>query len=201
MKYNSLRNGYTPGTFVSLDEDVTIDINGEETTFPAGTYYGDIEQAQIDADGVKIKVWDSTADEGNGSSDGFDGWYSPENAMEELNTAIDELKADGVTIDADNPVVLDLPYASNDERYTNMANAYKQSLEASLEGLVKVNLVAANSNDEWYYAGYYTSYGYEANYDIYDLSGWGPDYGDPKTYLDTFLPDYAGYMVRTLGIF
>ena len=201
LKYNSLRNGYTPGTFVSLDEDVTIDINGEETTFPAGTYYGEIEQAQIDADGVKIKVWDSTADEGNGSSDGFDGWYSPENAMEELNTAIDELKADGVTIDADNPVVLDLPYASNDERYTNMANAYKQSLEASLEGLVKVNLVAANSNDEWYYAGYYTSYGYEANYDIYDLSGWGPDYGDPKTYLDTFLPDYAGYMVRTLGIF
>ena len=201
LKYNSLRNGYTPGTFVSLDEDVTIDINGEETTFPAGTYYGEIEQAQIDADGVKIKVWDPTADEGNGSSDGFDGWYSPENAMEELNTAIDELKADGVTIDADNPVVLDLPYASNDERYTNMANAYKQSLEASLEGLVKVNLVAANSNDEWYYAGYYTSYGYEANYDIYDLSGWGPDYGDPKTYLDTFLPDYAGYMVRTLGIF
>ncbi|MCI5919419.1 MAG: peptide ABC transporter substrate-binding protein [Roseburia sp.] len=201
LKYNSLRNGYTPGTFVSLDEDVTIDINGEETTFPAGTYYGEIEQAQIDADGVKIKVWDSTADEGNGSSDGFDGWYSPENAMEELNTAIDELKADGVTIDTDNPVVLDLPYASNDERYTNMANAYKQSLEASLEGLVKVNLVAANSNDEWYYAGYYTSYGYEANYDIYDLSGWGPDYGDPKTYLDTFLPDYAGYMVRTLGIF
>ena len=201
LKYTSLRNGYTPGTFVSLEEDVTIDINGEETTFPAGTYYGEIEQAQIDADGVKIKVWDSTADEGNGSSDGFDGWYSPENAMEELNTAIDELKADGVTIDTDNPVVLDLPYASNDEKYTNMANAYKQSLEASLEGLVKVNLVEAKSYDEWYYAGYYTSYGYEANYDIYDLSGWGPDYGDPKTYLDTFLPDYAGYMVRTLGIF
>ena len=201
LKETSLRNGYTPGNFVSLEEDVTIDINGEETTFPAGTYYGEIEQAQIDADGVKIKVWDPTADDGNGSSDGFDGWYSPENAMEELNTAIEELKADGVTIDADNPVVLDLPYASNDERYTNAANAYKQSLEASLEGLVKVNLVEAKSYDEWYYAGYYTSYGYEANYDIYDLSGWGPDYGDPKTYLDTFLPDYAGYMVRTLGIF
>ena len=201
LKETSLRNGYTPGNFVSLEEDVTIDINGEETTFPAGTYYGEIEQAQIDADGVKIKVWDPTADEGNGSSDGFDGWYSPENAMEELNTAIEELKADGVTIDADNPVVLDLPYASNDERYTNAANAYKQSLETSLEGLVKVNLVEAKSYDEWYYAGYYTSYGYEANYDIYDLSGWGPDYGDPKTYLDTFLPDYAGYMVRTLGIF
>ena len=42
---------------------------------------------------------------------------------------------------------------------------------------------------------------YEANYDIYDLSGWGPDYGDPSTYLDTFLPDYAGYMIKCIGIF
>jgi len=33
------------------------------------------------------------------------------------------------------------------------------------------------------------------------VSGWGPDYGDPQTYLDTFLPDYAGYMVKCTGIF
>ena len=62
LKYNSLRNGYTPGTFVSLDEDVTIDINGEETTFPAGTYYGEIEQAQIDADDFKIKITNTTTE-------------------------------------------------------------------------------------------------------------------------------------------
>ena len=67
--------------------------------------------------------------------------------------------------------------------------------------MVKINLVEAKSFDEWQYAGYFTSYGYESNYDIYDLSGWGADYGDPKTYLDTFLPDYAGYVVKSLGIF
>ena len=43
--------------------------------------------------------------------------------------------------------------------------------------------------------------GAEANYDLYDLSGWGPDYGDPQTYLDTMLDGYAGYMVKCLGIF
>ena len=52
-----------------------------------------------------------------------------------------------------------------------------------------------------YYAGYYISAGYEANYDIYDLSGWGPDYGDPQTYLSAMLPWYEGYMTRMLGIF
>lgn len=201
LKYNALRNSYTPGNFVSLTEDVTVSINGTDTTFEAGTYYGEIVQAQIDADGVKMTVWDPKADDGNGSSDGFDGWYNVDNAVEELNTAIEELKEDGVTIDKENPIVIDLPYASNDENYTNKANAYKQSLEASLDGLVTVNLVEAKSYDEWYYAGYYTSYGYESNYDIYDLSGWGPDYGDPSTYLDTFLPEYAGYMIRCIGIY
>jgi ABC-type oligopeptide transport system substrate-binding subunit len=39
------------------------------------------------------------------------------------------------------------------------------------------------------------------NADMMDVSGWGPDYGDPQTYLDTMLPDYAGYMVKSIGIF
>ena len=77
LKYASMRNSFTPGNFVSLEEEVTVDINGTATTFPAGTYYGEIMQAQIDADGVKIKVWDSTANDGAGSSDGFDGWLGP----------------------------------------------------------------------------------------------------------------------------
>ena len=51
------------------------------------------------------------------------------------------------------------------------------------------------------YAGYRTSYGYEANYDIYDVSGWGPDYGDPQSYLDTMLPLYAGYMTKCIGVY
>jgi peptide/nickel transport system substrate-binding protein/oligopeptide transport system substrate-binding protein len=81
-----------------------------------------------------------------------------------------------------------------------MAQVYKQSLESILEG-VKVNLTECVTSDEWYYCGYYTESGNEANYDMYDLSGWGPDYGDPQTYLDTFLSDYAGYMVKCIGIY
>lgn len=201
LKLASLRNSYTPGNFVSLSEDVTVDINGTATTFPAGTYYGAVMQAQIDADGVAITVWDSAAEAGNGSSDGFDGWYNPENAASEMALAIEELAAAGVEISAENPIYIDLPYFSGSESRSNMANVYKQSLETVLEGKVIVNLVACVESAEWYYSGYYTTYGYEANYDMYDLSGWGPDYGDPATYLDTFLPDYAGYMVKCIGIY
>lgn len=201
LKYTSMINSYTPGTFVYLEEDVTVDINGTATTFEAGTYYGEIMQAQIDADGVAMKVWDPTADGGIGSSAGFDGWYNPDNAMAELNAAIEELAAIGIEVSAENPIYVDLPYFSGSEAYGNRANAYKQSIESVLGGAVIMNLVECVDSAAWYYAGYYTNYGYEANYDVYDVSGWGPDYGDPQTYLDTFLPDYAGYMVKCIGVF
>ena len=197
LKYTSLRNTFTPGYFVSLSKDTTIQINGTDTTFPAGTYYGEIVQKQIDADGVKIKVWDAE----NKTSDGFDGWYNPENAVEELNTAIEELAEDGITIDESNPIQIEYPYPSAVEVYTNKANSYKKSVEAALGGKVVINLVDAVDLDGWYYAGYYANYGYEANYDVYDVSGWSPDFGDPCSYLDTMLPDYEGYMTKCFGIF
>ena len=197
LKYTSLRNTFTPGYFVSLSKDTTIQINGTDTTFPAGTYYGEIVQKQIDADGVKIKVWDAE----NKTSDGFDGWYNPENAVEELNTAIEELAEEGITIDESNPIQIEYPYPSAVEVYTNKANSYKKSVEAALGGKVVINLVDAVDVDGWYYAGYYVNYGYEQNYDVYDVSGWSPDFGDPCSYLDTMLPDYEGYMTKCFGIF
>ncbi len=198
LKFNNLRNMYTPGTFISLSEDVTVDINGSATTFKAGTFYGEIVQAQIDADGIALTVWDPKADGGVGSSDGFDGWYNPEQAVKYLDAAIEEL---GIEISEENPIYIDYPWPSFREEYSNQANAYKQSIEASLGGKVIINLVECTDADQWYGVGYDTTYGYEADYDIYDLSGWGPDYGDPSTYLGTMLPDFAGYMTKCIGLF
>lgn len=197
LKLNSVRNSYIPGNFVALEEDVTVEINGESKTFAKGTYYGEIVQAQIDADGVKIKVWDAE----NQTSDGFAGWHNPANAYEELQQAITELKEFGVEISKDNPIVMDLPYYSGNDIYSNRAQTLKQSVEEALQGCVVVNLVSCADAQEWYYAGYYTETGKDANYTLYDVSGWGPDYGDPATYLDTMLGDGAGYMARCLGIF
>ncbi len=197
LKYNSVRNSYVPGSFIALAEDVTVDINGTSKTYPAGTFYGEIMQDQIDADGFPVKVWDAN----ELSGDGFDGWYNPDNAAAELNTAIEELAVLGITIDEQNPIYIDLPYPSNNEQYTNAANVVKQSVESALGGKVIVNLTECVDFDQWYGAGYDATYGYEANYDMYDVSGWGPDYGDPQTYLNTFAPEYAGYMIKCLGIY
>ena len=201
LKMNNLRNSYTPGNFVTLTEDVTVDINGEATTFPAGTNYGAIMQAQMTADGYPMKVYDPAADDGAGSSDTFDGWYNPEAAKAYMDAAVAELAELGYEVTPENPIVVDYPYASNSEIYVNTAMALKKSVEDALGGLVEINLISCVDYNEWYYAGYYTDFGYEANYEIYDLSGWGPDYGDPSSYLDTFLPDYAGYMIKCIGIY
>ena len=200
-KLLSVRNTYVPGNFIALEEDTTIDINGTPTTFAAGTYYGAIMQAQLDADDAKITVWDPNGEDGMGSSDGFDGWYNVDNAVAELNLAIEELAAQGVTIDENNPIIIEHAWFSASQTWTNKANAFKQSVESALGGKVIINLSECVDAKQFYYAGYYTESGFEANYDTYDLSGWGPDYGDPQTYLDTFLPDYAGYMVKCVGIF
>lgn len=201
LKYNSLRNSYVPGTFVVLEEDVTVDINGTATTFAKGTNYGAIVQAQLDADGFKAKVYDADADEGVGSSDGYDGWYNVANAVEELNKAIEQLSAQGLTVDKEHPIHLDLPCAGSSQTNTNMMQAMKQSIENALDGKVIVDVVSGADIYEYYYATYYFNAGDEANYDLNTNSGWGPDYGDPSTYLDTFLPDGDGSMTKCVGLY
>ena len=200
LKYLSEINSYTPGNFVQLANDYTATINGKSVTFKAGTYYGAIMQAQIDADGVKMKVWDPTQEGGLGSSAGFDGWYSPENAREEMAIAVEELAKQGVVIDKDHPIVVEMSYPSSVSAYANRANACKQSIEASLEGLVEYRLLDCQDYNGWYDSGYYCDSAYECDYTVYDCSGWGPDYGDPATYLNTLLPE-TGDMILMLGIY
>ncbi len=201
VKLDSIRNTYTPGTFVKLTRDVTVDIGGTSTTFKAGTYYGEILQAQLKADGSPVTVWNPTGGDGDGSSDGFDGWYLPEKAKEELAKAIEELAAAGVTVSAENPITIDYPYYSANPNYAARSAALKENVEKVLEGKVVLNLIATEDIYGWYYAGYYCDAGKDVNYDMYDVSGWGPDYGDPRTYLNTMLPDGNGDMTHVLGIY
>ncbi len=199
LKYARLRNSYTPGTFQFLTEETTVSINGEDTTFPAGTAFGAIEQAQLDADGYPIQVWDPEGDSGAGSGDGFDGWYNPDNAKAELEQAIAALSAQGVEVSAENPIYIDYPYGSYSEIATNQANVVKQSIESALDGAVIVNLIAFDKDTDEEGAVYRFSAGNEANFDFSTGSGWGPDYGDAQSYLDTI--QMYGYMCKNLGLF
>lgn len=196
LKYNSLINAYVPGDFVKLEHDVTVDINGTATTFPAGTFYGEIRQAQLEADGSHIKAFDVET----GVGTGFDGWYNPEVAASEMAIAVEELKAQGYEISAENPVHLDLANYYGAEGFKNEGQAYKQSIESALGGLVVVDIVPFDTAQDWNNATYYPNTGAEMNYDIGTNGGWGPDYGDPKSYLDTILPGSNG-MCKSFGLF
>lgn len=178
----NLRNMYTHPQFVQLENDTT-DANGH--TFPAGTFFGDIVQYYCDQLGCKINV-----------TDGVDGWYNADLAKEYFEAAAAEL-GDSVSY----PINIDVVYYSASDANTAQAGAYKTSIEAVLGGKVVVNLIEATTSEDFYACGYRASNGEAGNYDMFYGSGWGPDYGDPSTYLDTFLGEGAGYMTKVIGLF
>lgn len=200
VKELGVRNTYTPGNFVTLGKDVTTDINGTSTTFEAGTYYGAIVQAQIDADGYPIKVWDPEANGGLGSSDGFDGYYSVANCQEYLAKAAEELAAVGVEISKENPIQIEYADPVFSEGGTNRAKTYKQSVENASGGLIQVNLLPVQDNQQNNSTNYLISEGWENCIDIGIGTGWSADYADPASYLTLFLPYGNGYQTKNLGV-
>ena len=183
LALTNLRNMYCHPEFVKLENDTT-DANGH--TFPAGTYYGEMVQYYCDQLGVGINV-----------SDGVNGWYNPDSAVEHLNAAKEEL-GDSVTY----PIQIDVVYYSASDLNTAQAAAYKTSIEGVLGAEnVQVNLIEATTAEDFYASGYRASNGEAGNFDMFYGSGWGPDYGDPSSYLNTFKGEGAGYMTKVIGLF
>jgi ABC-type oligopeptide transport system substrate-binding subunit len=174
---------YTHPEFVQLENDTT-DADGH--TFAAGTFYGEMVQYYCDQLGMGIDV-----------SDGVNGWYDADAAVEYLNAAVEEL-GDSVTY----PIQIDVVYYSASDTSTGQAAAYKSVIEGCLgSDKVQVNMVEATTSEDFYAGGYRASNGEAGNFDMFYGSGWGPDYGDPSTYLDTFLGEGAGYMTKVIGLF
>ncbi len=183
LKLTSLRNMYTHPQFVQLSADVT-DKDGH--TFTAGTFYGDMVQYYLDQLGETINV-----------QDGVDGWYDKAAALSYLDAAKQEL-GDSVTF----PINIDVVYYSASDNQVAQANTFKTVMEENLgtENVV-INLIEATTPEDYYASGYRASNGEAGNFDFFQGSGWGPDYGDPSTYLDTFLGEGAGYMTKVIGLY
>lgn len=179
----NLRNMYTHPEFVQLSEEVT-DASGKK--FAAGTMYGEIVQYYLDKMGSPVQV-----------ADGIDGWYHPAEAKRHLELAKKEL---GNSVNW--PIIIDVVYYSANQTQIAQAQAYKQSIEGVLGAEnVTVNLVEATTSADFYASGYRASNGEAGNFDMFYGSGWGPDFGDPCTYLDTFRSNGVGYMTKVIGLF
>jgi len=182
LKLTSLRNMYTHPEFVSLAGDVTVD----GKAWGAGTFYGEMVQYYLEQMGSPVQV-----------ADGVNGWYHPEEAKAHLEAAKEAL---GDTVNW--PIQLDIVYYSASDSNTAQANVVKESIESVLgTENVQINLVESTTTDDYYASGYRASNGEAGNFDIFYGSGWGPDYGDPSTYLDTFLGGGAGYMTKVIGLY
>lgn len=183
LALTNVRNMYTHPNFVQLSADTT-DADGH--TFAAGTFYGEMVQYYCDKLGVKITVADQT-----------NGLFNPDEAKACLEAAKAEL-GDSVTW----PIQIDVEYYSGSDANTAQAAAFKSVIEATLGAEnVQINIVEATTAEDYYAAGYRASNGEAGDFDIFYGSGWGPDYGDPSTYLDTFLGQGAGYMTKVIGLF
>lgn len=195
LALNSLRNSYTPGNFVTLPEAVTVKINGEDKTFAAGTLYGEIMQAQLTADGSHIKAFDTTKQTG----DGYDGWYNAEAAKAYMAKAVKELGEMGLDL-TKTKIKIELPVFTQSEIRAGAFQVFKKSVEGALGDYIEFVQTECTSQEQWLYTAYLCNTGAQGNYDNSDVSGWGPDYGDPSTYLDTFMPA-GGYMTKSVGLY
>ena len=183
LKDKNLRNMYTSPEFVKLSADVEVDGH----TFEANTQYGELVQYFLDEMGSPIKV-----------ADGQDGWFHPEEAKAAFEKAKPALDNMGITF----PVHIEVVYYSAAPNQVAQAQAYKKSVEDTLgaENVV-IDLVEATTDTDYYACGYRASNGEAGCFDMFYGSGWGPDYGDPSTYLDTFLGYGKGYMCKVIGLF
>lgn len=127
--------------------------------------------------------------------DAQDPYYNPTKAKAYMAKAKAELTAKGVKF----PIELDV---AADVSYTK-GMKMDQSLKAGLEVLfgtdtLKINIIEMDS-DNYDASTYYAETGSQSNYDIGNTTGWGPDYGDPYTFLQTLEP-VVGALLTPIGL-
>ena len=123
--------------------------------------------------------------------DGQDGFYDTEKAAKLMEQARAELEKEGVTF----PIQLDMPVIENIATAVNNAKSMKASIEEALGAdNVVVNPILL-AQDPYLNATFNATVAAEVDYDMTNESGWIPDYLDPSTFLDIYLPDNGTFLV------
>ena len=129
-------------------------------------------------------------------NDGQDAWYNPELAKVFIEKAKEEL---GDKVSAW-PVHLDVPVYAASENQKNMQLAMKNSIEDAIGDYVVIDLQYLEGNSSVYYSAFYNQPdGVSNSIDVVFGAGWGPDYGDPLTYIHCF-DIHDGDMLNYSGI-
>lgn len=140
--------------------------------------------------------------EGIDLNDGHDAWYNPELAKTFAERAKEEL-GDSVS---EWPIHIDVPVYAASENQKNMQLAMKKSIEDAIGDYAVIDLQFLEGNSSVYYSSFYNMpTGEENSIDLVFDAGWGPDYGDPLTYLHCFdihdgdMLNYSGINIKSQG--
>jgi len=134
---------------------------------------------------------------GKSTEEGQDPYYDPKTAMDYMNKAMTELKAEKADISF--PIILDLMVDQTDKSRSAQASSMKQSIEASLGGNVEINLVYVDV-DTYEGSSYLAEGPKDCDWDISTSTGWGADYSDPKTYLNIFSINNGDVIRTSMGL-
>lgn len=140
--------------------------------------------------------------EGIDLNDGHDAWYNPELAKTFAERAKEAL-GDSVS---EWPIHIDVPVYAASENQKNMQLAMKKSIEDAIGDYVVIDLQFLEGNSSVYYSSFYNQpTGEDNSIDLVFGAGWGPDYGDPLTYLHCFdvhdgdMLNYSGINIESQG--
>ena len=145
-----------------------------------GTLYGTlVEDAYEEITGTRVSL-----------ADGQWPWLSKENALAYIESA----KADGISF----PVHVDMLVIETSDRITKQGLSFKQSIEENTDGQIIVDLIMRDQ-DTVQNIAYYSESWDEADYYISTFTGWGPDYVDPKSFVEIYSP-VDGYYMHSCGL-
>ena len=181
-KYNAQRVGEEGGEKLTRNTLVPYDF-----VKIAGKDYGTAVQANLQS--IDSENWSkASVEQGKNST------YNVDLAKAAFAKAKEALKAQGVEISKENPIVLDSPVLDTSTINIAGAASLENSLEKAFDGEVKLNSIKL-AMDPWTQATFSFKTAAEADYD-WNISGWGPDYADPATYLNILSPKQGDITIK-----
>ena len=199
-----VRNSYTYPEFVTTTAEVTNETTGVEHS-TGNEYYKllDAEMKRLndvneDSYAQYKSSWDKeTGKETNSNDESTFGdkensYYNTETAVALKQKAMQEL---GNTVTY--PIEIDYLVLDNDI-FNSQASLLKARIEETLgTDFIKINLQKTANQLNYENSHFMAAGGSKMNFDLSSGTGWGPDYGDPATFLNTLAWD--GDSISNLG--
>jgi oligopeptide transport system substrate-binding protein len=107
---------------------------------------------------------------------------------------IEAAKKDGIEF----PVHLDMLVDETSKARSDRARSMADSISSNTDGQIIIELVMRDSDTVTNIA-YRNQDPATMDYDISTFTGWGPDYADPKTFVDIYSP-VTGYYMKAMGL-